>query len=379
MTKTLDLTRQLVSIPSWVGTGCDEIKVADFIFDWLKANTKLEVIKQPVINGRYNIIAKTKGTEPTSLPAQAGIILAGHIDTVQVGANWETDPFSPVVKNDRLYGRGTSDMKGSLAAMLQAVADSKEIPGLMVLIYIDEEYDFAGMKAFIKEYGSNLSPKLVVSLDGYTGKIGTGCRGLIEVSFKLLGKTGHAGRPDNGVNAIVAGTNCVAKLKRQLATKYSDPVLGISTLNLAYIQGGLNLGDNQYGREGNNIADIAEFVLDIRPASPKLDSQVIKTILTKYAASAKLELIDFAVRHDLGAWITPYEDIKTTLDLPGIPETFGGYVDTQMIWASCGKPTCLAIGAATPAVAHAVNEYVEIIDLEITYQNVINILKKYSK
>ena len=224
-----------------------------------------------------------------------------------------------------------------------------------------------------------LRPDLVVSLDGYTGKIGTGCRGLIEVSFKLTGKTGHAGRPDQGVNAILSGVNCINKLKRQLATKYSDPVLGISTLNLAYTQGGLNLGNNLYGRQGNNIADLAEFVLDIRPASPKLNASQVKTIMADYARASKLEMSDFAVRHDLGAWITGYPDVKAKLDLPGDPETFGGYVDTQMIWESCGRPTCLAIGAATPALAHAKNEYVEISSLDSTYQNVLNNLKKYSK
>jgi len=366
MTKTLELAKQLISIPSYVGDGCCEIQIANFIFDWLKANTNLTVIKQPVIDGRYNIIATSVG--PTK------VVLAGHIDTVQAGSDWNTDPFTPVIKNGRLYGRGASDMKGSLAAMLQAVADVKDVKGLMVLIYIDEEYDFVGMKAFIKKYCSSLKPELVISLDGYAGKMGTGCRGLIEVSFKLLGKTGHAGRPDSGINAILNGTNCITKLKRQLATKYSDPVLGTTTLNLAYIQGGLNLGDGIYGRQGNNIADIAEFVLDIRPASPSLGSKQILKLLQKYAASAKLELRDFAVRHDLGAWATPYEDIQKLVDIPGTPETFDGYVDTQMIWSSCGQPVCIAIGAATRALAHATNEYVELNDLEITYQILMDYL-----
>ncbi|MEI8232742.1 MAG: M20/M25/M40 family metallo-hydrolase [bacterium] len=376
MTKTLDLTKQLVSIPSWVGTGCDEIAIGEFIYDWLIANTDLTVIKQPVLNGRFNIIAKSAETEPTRM------ILAGHIDTVQAGPDWDSDPFDPIIKNDRLYGRGTSDMKGSLAGMLTAVSEVKNTKGLMVLCYIDEEYDFAGMKAFIKEYGPTLQPEVVVSLDGYTGQIGTGCRGLIEVSFKLLGQTGHAGRPDEGVNAIFAGINCISKLKRQLATKYSDPVLGISTLNLAYTRGGLNLGSGEVGREGNNIADIAEFVVDIRPATPTLTAKEINKILTEYVRSSKLQLVDFAIRHDLGAWVTPpssLADIKSTMSSNLEFETFGGYVDTQMIWENCGRPTCLAIGAATRSVAHAKNEYVSTEDLEFTYQNVVNILNKYAK
>ena len=65
MTKTLELTKQLVSIPSWVGANCNEIKIGQFIYDWLCTNTDLTVIKQPVKDGRFNIIATDN--QPTKL------------------------------------------------------------------------------------------------------------------------------------------------------------------------------------------------------------------------------------------------------------------------------------------------------------------------
>lgn len=150
MSKTLDLTKQLVSIPSWVGDGCNEIMVAEFLYDWLSKNTDLTVIKQPVKDGRFNVIAYDQF--PTTL------LLNGHIDTVEAGANWAIDPYTPTIKDNRLYGRGTTDMKGSLSAMLSAVSDIKDTQGLMVLCYIDEEYDFAGMLKFVKEYKDKSNP-----------------------------------------------------------------------------------------------------------------------------------------------------------------------------------------------------------------------------
>ncbi len=366
MTNTLELTKQLIVIPSWVGAGCDETKIGEFIYQWLRTNTTLTVIKQPVKDGRFNVIATGQGEIKT--------LIAGHMDTVENRAGWATDPWTPTIKNDRLYGLGATDMKGSLAAGMVALSEAESTNGVMFLAYCDEEYDFAGMKAFVVEYASKIRPRLVVSLDGYSGVVGNGCRGLIEVSFKFRGKSGHAGRPEMGVNAITSGINLIAKTKRRLASNYSDPILGVTSLNLAYCQGGLDLGD-AYGRQGNNIADLAEFVLDIRPAKVELTAQKVKAIIESYLPGTKLKLEDWAVRHDLGSWSTDTTQITALSGLTGPFETFGGYVDTQMVWTAFNQPVCLAIGASTRAVAHSPNEYVEIDNLEQTKQNVLSILK----
>lgn len=366
MTKTLDLAKQLIAIPSWVGTGCYEIKIGEFVYQWLKDNTNLNVLKQPVKDGRFNIIAK--GAEPTRT------LLVGHIDTVETRSGWETDPWTPVIKNDRLYGLGATDMKGSLAAMLAAVNEAKNTEGLMVLCYIDEEYDFAGMRKFVEEYKSKIKPKLAISLDGSYNQIGIGCRGLIELSFKLRGKSGHAGRPELGVNAITVGTNLISKLKRQLATKYCDPILGATTLNLAYIQGGLDIGKGSYGRQGNNIADLAEFVLDIRPALPALNAGVVMQLIQDYLKGSKLRLEEMCIRHDLGAWLTNPIELQQ-LKLSGNPEPSLGYIDVQMIWETFGYVPCVTIGAGNLTLAHTPNEYVEIDNLEKTKTAVVSLIK----
>lgn len=366
MTKTLELTKQLIAIPSWVGTDCDEIKVGEFIYQWLRANTSLTVVKQPVQDGRFNVIATGKG--------DIKMLIAGHMDTVENRAGWITDPWMPLIKGERLYGLGATDMKGSLAAGMVALSEAKNTDGIMFLAYCDEEYDFAGMKSFIDNYRDKISPALVISLDGYADVVGNGCRGLIEVSFKLRGKSGHAGRPEMGVNAIAGGINLINKIKRRLASDYSDPTLGTTTLNLAYCQGGLDLSGS-YGRQGNNIADLAEFVLDIRPARSDLTAQKVKEIIESYLPGTKLRLEDWVVRHNLGSWSTDPTQITTLSGLKGPYETFGGYVDTQMVWSAFNQPVCLAIGASTRSVAHSPNEYVEIDNLDRTKQNVLSVLK----
>lgn len=368
MTKTIELTKQIVAIPSWVGPTCNEIKLGQFIYDWLRKNTKLKVIKQPVKDGRFNVIAMDN--YPTTL------LLNGHIDTVEPGTGWNTDPFTPCIIGDRLYGRGTTDMKGSLAAMLNAVSEVKDTKGLMILCYIDEEYDFAGMLAFVQKYKNILKPKLIVSLDGSAGQIGIGCRGLIELSYKIRGTTGHAGRPSAGKNAIRLGTKIIDKLEIELS-KFSDPILGISTCNLAYLNGGLDLGNNRVSRQGNNIANIAEFVVDIRTSLPILDAKWVSEKINQFATELGVVAEDFQIRHNLGSWLTNQSDLKKL----GISERYEaslGYIDTQMLWETFDKVPCCTIGAGNLGLAHKPNEFVETKSLENTCQNLKIIINNFA-
>jgi acetylornithine deacetylase/succinyl-diaminopimelate desuccinylase-like protein len=262
-------------------------------------------------------------------------------------------------------------MKGSLASMFTAVAEVKDTRGLMVLCYIDEEYDFAGMRSFVKEYADKIKPELVISLDGYADTIGYSCRGLIEVRFKVRGKSGHAGRPDLGRNAILIGTKIVNNLIEIIKP-------GGSSCNLAYLNGGLDLGDGKIGQEGNNIANIAELVLDIRPNTPEINANKVKEIINNLALKNEVNIENWSVRHNLGSWETPISTLQGLLDIPGKYEPFKGYVDTQMLAQAWGV-SCCAIGASTLSCAHGTDEYVLLEDLEHTYLNVKKILKKFVK
>lgn len=369
MSKTLDLTKQLVAIPSWVGAGCNEITVGEFIYDWLQKNTDLTVIKQPVKDGRFNVIGFDDS--PTTL------LLNGHIDTVESRAGWNTSPWDPTVIGDDLYGLGATDMKGSLSAMLTAVSELRNAIGLMVLCYIDEEYDFAGMLKFVEEYKDKIKPKLIISLDGSAGQVGIGCRGLIELSFKIRGVTGHAGCPSSGKNAIRLGSKIIDELDNKIS-QITDPILGSSTCNLAYLNGGLDLGNNQLGRQGNNVADLAEFVLDIRTSSPKLNAKWVEEQLNLLAKSYGVTVENLAIRHNLGSWVTSPSKLKFFESVERFEPSLG-YIDTQMLDQAFNGITCCTIGAGNLALAHKPNEFVFIPALDSTRNLVGQIIKKFAK
>ncbi len=108
----LELVKKLITIPSFVDELNNEAQLCEYVYAYVRnLNIKdLKVSKQIVEGARFNIIA-SKGVNPT-------VLVAGHLDTVQPRASWNSNPFEPVVKGDRLYGLGAADMKGSLAAFL---------------------------------------------------------------------------------------------------------------------------------------------------------------------------------------------------------------------------------------------------------------------
>jgi len=358
MTKILELTKALVSIPSWVDGQTNEIKIGKFIFDFLKNNTDLSVQKEMVVDGRFNILAGFNQDIET--------IIMGHIDTVGINNGWETDPLDPVVKDGKLFGRGTTDMKSGLAAIMLAAANKNLPKNVAFLFYIDEEYDFTGVKKFMADYGAKIKPKSIISLDGSELNIANGCRGLIEISATVKGKSCHAATPQNGINAIEVATKSIDKLKEFLS-QFIDPELGITSVNLASIEG--------RGSSSNVVPDNCQFILDIRPSSSKINAELIIDQLKKYIEELKGELSDFKVKFDFGSWLTSKTKLaRLGLDFKNL--TTSGYIDTQMLWQKFNQPKCLTIGAGVQKTAHTSNEYVEINQLNKLEKILFNIIQK---
>src|SRR3990167_5837536 len=154
----IELTKKLISIPSYVDKTTDESVAVKFLYDYLKENLKdVEINLQEVEGERSNIILK-KG-EPK-------FIVVGHIDTVQPRAGWRTKPLEAVEKDEKIFGLGANDMKGSLSSFVTALVENGVPDDFMFLIYIDEEYDFKGMKKFVEEYKNKFKPTFVLSVDG---------------------------------------------------------------------------------------------------------------------------------------------------------------------------------------------------------------------
>ncbi|MBI4099967.1 M20/M25/M40 family metallo-hydrolase [Candidatus Microgenomates bacterium] len=363
MIKTISLTKGLVAIPSYVGPSCDESKVGTFIYNYLGQFPWLTVKKQFVTKTRFNIVAIDKS--PTEL------LFCGHIDTVEPKGKW----VAPKIQSGKLYGLGSSDMKGTIATMLAAVSEAGPTKGVAWLFYVDEEYDFLGMKRFIADYRNRLAPKLVVG-EGSDNQIRNGCRGLIEIKFTVTGITGHASRPELGKNAIIGAQKIFAGIQDQVA-KCVDRRVGSSSINLASINGGLDLGDSQIGRQGNNIANYCEFIIDIRTANKTLRANDLVRLATQIARQNKLGLTS-AVRHDKLGWFS------ATLALPKLilakypvcTDFRSGYVDTQMLNEAFGCP-CFGFGCGLGDQAHKKGEFIPVKNLTTGQQFYLDLITRW--
>lgn len=362
---TKQITKELVSLQSYVDGSSNEMLVSQWIYDYLKTNTNYKIIKQFITPERFNVIAI--GNKPVKL------LVTGHTDTVIPSQDWTSNPFIPLERDGQIVGLGASDMKGGLASILSALT-SVMPQQTMFLFYCDEEYDFLGMKKFISGYNlKNLD--YIVSADGESLQLGNACRGLIEILVKAKGKTGHAARPKSGINAISQSMKIVQKIINDIG-KFSNPELGKPTLNLAYIKGGIISDKNEVTVQGNIIPNYCEYVIEIRSTDPRLNANYVKRIVVKESLKLGLENAAFSVKHDLGSWITSKDDLKEILSLVENKEfkraSQGGYIDIQMLWDKFGKPPTFVLGSGQVGQAHKGNEFVAIKDLDqatVFYQN----------
>ena len=343
------------------------------MYDYLNNTfTDTKVIKQDVEGGRSNILLyKARLTEIEYL-------VVGHIDTVQPRTGWNTDPFKLVEKNGWLYGLGSADMKGSLATFVTALESTGLPENVLALFYVDEEYDFKGVKRFIQEYKGKINPRFVLSLDGGGPDIGYACRGLGEIKAEAWGQTGHSSDQGNGVNAVVALYRAYEQVVNR-SDSWGGKELGKTTLNLAYVNGGLCLGKEngkvRLGKEGNNIPDYCEFVLEARLTDADVNMERVADELKVELRKGGCKMSNLKVRHNLGVWISSRDDLSWLKDL--VQGVYGkkrsvdfmsprlrGYVDTQMLWQAFGKIPCATLGIGPTENAHAPNERVSLDGVE---------------
>jgi succinyl-diaminopimelate desuccinylase len=345
--ETIEILKQIISIPSWVDKTTDEREIGKWIYDFLKKKSNLAVIKQPVKNGRFNIIAK-KGRK-------TDILVTGHIDTVQPNLGWIDKPNNPKIVGNKMFGRGSSDMKCGIAIMLYLATQVNLKDNVSFLFYCDEEYDFLGMKKYVSEYKNRISPTLIISLDGGNLQIENSCRGLIELKVAVEGKSGHSANPKSGVNAITQSMKVIKSLKGWLKG-FSSNTLGNSTLNIAYISGG--------GPQGNIIAEGCEYIVEIRVANEDLNANLVRDYITEKSERMGLIVKNITIRHDLGSYITPKEKLKNIISLAPkgkIKDSKkSGYIDIQMLWQTFNKAPTFSFGAGELGQAHSANEYVKI-------------------
>jgi acetylornithine deacetylase len=354
-------------------------------FDTVSANSNLELIRwvADYLDG-YGIkcllthdAAGTKANLFATIgPAErGGVILSGHTDVVPVaGQAWDSDPFCLTRREDRLYGRGTADMKGFLALVLalvpQALKSQLKVP-LHLAFSFDEEVGCLGVPALIRALPEGMArPRLAIIGEPTEMQIGNAQKGLSFLKTCVLGLEGHSSLPEHGVNAIAAAAEIIAEIGR-LAAEARARARPDSGFDPPYTT--FNIGAITGGTAVNIIARECAFSWEFRtlpgedPAAP----------LARVARFVDSELLPRMRAIHQGAAVTtePLAVVPPLVPDPASPaevlaRRLSGANQTAAIafateaghFQSAGIPAVIC-GPGSIAVAHRPNEYITLAQL----------------
>jgi acetylornithine deacetylase len=362
---TIGLLKDLIKIPSYVGDDMNESKVGEFVYDFLKRNTNLNVEKQFVEKNRFNVIAY-KDLKPE-------IIFFSHLDTVPP-KNYKSKCLTPIEKDGKIYGLGSVDMKSGLAVSLSIAKRFKEDNNIAYIFSVDEEYEFKGTKGLIKKY--KFKPKIIINPEPTSLKILNGCRGVTEFTLKVHGKSCHAGSKHLGINAIEKSVELFSKLQNEVS-KY-DNEGGRNSVNLAGLNGGILRGKDLVVCSGNVVPNYAFCVGEIRISNKKITEILIKNKINLISKKIGINVSDIEFKFLMNPAFTPksklkeFENIMKKNKLKPIYSDINstGYFEVQFLQEKWGSDI-LVFGPGPADQAHQENEYVDISTIEKT-ESVLN-------
>ena len=336
--------------------GTPEEDVGEYFENFFK-HRGMDTFRQQVMPGRWNVIARLPGQN-----SGRRVVMEAHMDTASI-TGMSIPPFEPAVRDGRLFGRGSCDTKGGLAAMMHAVAwlkDNSVTPPCEVWLAaaVDEEYMFQGVLALCE--GLQADAAVVAEPTELRAVIAS--KGVLRWKVRTKGKAAHSSKPHLGVNAISHMARIIAALDRESETlaQTVHPLLGSGTLNVGVIHGGVQV---------NFVPDRCEIEIDRRLLPGETPEAVLahhQRILDKVRVecpSLDVEtdppmLADPALETDASAQVCQVAkqvltDMGLNGELAGVP-----YGSDASKLARHGIPSII-FGPGSIDRAHAAIEYVE--------------------
>ncbi len=225
--KLIKLCQDVIKIESYSGNEGNVVKC-------IEENMKNAGFDEVIVDKYGSIVGKIKGNRPGNK-----VLFDAHIDTVPVGnlEEWKHDPFGAEICDDKIYGRGTSDMKGSLAAMITAAEyftkdTNRDFPGEIYIAGVVHEECFEGVAA--RNISELVKPDYVIIGEASELNLKIGQRGRAEIVVETFGVPAHSANPEKGINAVYSMAKVINKLQE---IKYEeDEFLGKGILELTDIK-----------------------------------------------------------------------------------------------------------------------------------------------
>lgn len=362
---TIDLVRIDSQNPGALETEC---------ISWLQRRLEemgLEVVGQPVANGRENLVSSIPGRGEAPR-----LVLSAHVDTVPVGPDWTVPPLEGVVRDGRIYGRGSADMKSGLAVTLgtmEALTKSGPPSGDVVLaLTVDEEGpEMAGVHKLVEE-GFVGTYDQVLALEPTGLRLRIAQVGLRWLKVTIHGRMAHAGRAPLGVDANHVMARAVERLKSRVAAlPHEDPLLGRPLFTCGVISGGVAT---------NVVPGKCEAQFDLRLVPPMGAGETVdmvrevleETVAGFEGAEYEIEPLGVARPPVRASESSPIVErlLEAYRTVTGEELESGGadgheaYTDASMLSALTGSQSCTVFGPGSSDQAHTSDEYVPISDIE---------------
>jgi acetylornithine deacetylase len=381
MDPAIRLLRDLVAIdsvnPSLVPGAAGEGAIAQAIAAELR-RIGLDVELQDAAPGRPNVVGILEGRA-----RGRSMMFCGHIDTVGVDAM--DAPFDPVERDGRLYGRGAQDMKGGVAAMIDAArvlaASGLRSGRIVIAAVVDEEYASVGADVLVTRFQADAA----VVTEPTDLQIAVGHKGFAWTEIRTRGRAAHGSRPRDGRDAIMRMGRVLMSLEaldRALQSAPPHPLLGTASLHASLIDG---------GRELSSYPDLCTLKLERRTLPSETDAVVrgeIDTLLAKLRADdpefdASTTPLFSRAAYELTA---DHELPRALIDARAKSAVSGLSDDRQVVGMSFWTDAAVLGGVGIPSVLfgpggaglHSTEEYVNIEDVIVCRETLVALARDWT-
>jgi succinyl-diaminopimelate desuccinylase len=356
----------------------DEKPLAEYI-KVLLDDIGLETVLDDLGNNRANVIGRLKGTGERET-----LLFNGHLDTVPSGdIEWKHEPYIGHIEDGKIYGRGTADMKGGLAAMLVAVKAIKEsgaeLKGdFLYTATAGEETDSIGAVKFVNDGGLDEVGAIIIG-EPSSGKINIAEKGAFWVEITTYGKTAHGAFPNEGINAVVHMNAFISEILSYRFKYEENPVVGHPTMNISTIKGGVKT---------NVVPDRCSITIDMRTVPGMNHNEIIKDferLILKLSEEIEGFKADIRILNNRAAVETkrthPFIKLaqgtfKEVFGVDTEPQGVNFYTDASIFLPAKSVP-CIFFGPGESSMAHQPNEYITVESFRQTVQYYIKLIENY--
>lgn len=353
-----ELTKKLISFKTY--NNQELIECANFIKDFLENNGFSANVKE-YDKGFPVVVSNTKGNK--------SVMLNGHFDVVPPGEGWDFDPFSAKEVDGKIYGRGSTDMKGGLAVLMKLyvdLADKLDYSLIFTAVPDEEIGGFHGSKYLAEEFKPSI---VIVGEPTGWNRVSIGEKGILQFKIVQRGKIAHASTPSVGENAIIKLVDDLVSLETiqeypvKIPKEVMDAINEVKKINPVIYEDlrriSYSPGKISGGLKINVVPDYAEAEVDVRiPPGVSLDE--VKTLISELV-EGQVEIINSCEPN--------YSLLPSSMDFQ--TKIMSTYVTDGRHFRLKGIPTII-YGPGELDMLHAKNEFVRIEDLRKSYE----VLKK---